>query len=168
MFPYWLLSVWVIIGIKHRRINMNKKNPEILLAFDFGMKRIGVAIGQTITKTARPLDTIQAKEGEPHWKAMTHLIKKWLPDALVVGIPLNMDGTDQPITEQARRFAQQLREQFQLMVYEVDERLTTKAAREKLFEQGGYKALQDGQVDRVAAQLILQNWFADRSDNLNE
>lgn len=138
---------------------MNKKNLKILIAFDFGMKRIGVAVGQTVTQTARPLDTIQAKEGEPNWQAISKLIKKWLPDALVVGIPLNMDGSEQPITLHAKEFAELLREEFGLPVYEVDERLTTKDARERLFAQGGYQALQDGQVDRVAAQLILQNWF---------
>lgn len=138
---------------------MNKNNLKILIAFDFGMKRIGVAVGQTVTQTARPLDTIQAKEGEPNWQAISKLIKKWLPDALVVGIPLNMDGSEQPITLHAKEFAELLREEFGLPVYEVDERLTTKDARERLFAQGGYQALQDGQVDRVAAQLILQNWF---------
>ncbi|SRR5579883_2707223 len=140
---------------------MTTLTPRILIGFDFGMKRIGVAIGQTITQTARPLDTIQAKDGIPHWDAITKLIKKWLPDALVVGIPLNMDGTPQAISQDARQFAQSLRERFHLPVYEEDERLTTKDAREQLFTQGGYKALQDGQVDRVAAQLILQNWFAE-------
>lgn len=144
---------------------MTDKTPRILIAFDFGMKRIGVAIGQTVTQSARPLDTLQAKEGEPNWPAITRLIKKWLPDAIVVGIPLNMDGTDQPISQHARNFAAKLREEYQLPVHEMDERLTTKDARERLFAQGGYKALQDGQVDRVAAQLILQNWFAENSNN---
>jgi putative holliday junction resolvase len=140
----------------------NNKTPKILIGFDFGMKRIGVAVGQTITQTARPLDTIQAKDGVPNWNAVTNLIKKWLPDALVVGIPLNMDGTDQSISHHARQFAQHLREHFSLPVHEIDERLTTKDARERLFAQGGFKALQDGQVDRVAAQLILQNWFVEK------
>lgn len=135
--------------------------PKILIAFDFGMKRIGVAIGQTVTQSARPLDTIQAKEGEPNWQAIDNLIKKWMPDAMVVGIPLNMDGTDQRMSQHARHFAQALRNRYLLPVHEMDERLTTKDAREQLFNQGGYKALQGGQVDRVAAQLILQNWFAD-------
>ena len=141
---------------------MTKLN--ILIGFDFGTKRIGVAIGQTITQTARPLDTIHAKDGIPHWPALDKLIQKWLPDALVVGIPLNMDGTDQRISQQARQFAKVLREHFKLPVYEMDERLTTKAAREYLFNEGGYKALQDGQVDQVAAQLILQNWFIENQD----
>lgn len=144
--------------------NEDNKTAGILIGFDFGMKRIGVAIGQTITQTARPLETIQAKEGVPVWDTITHLIKKWSPNALVVGIPVNMDGTDQSITKQARLFAHQLRERYHLPVHEMDERLTTKDAKERLFTQGGYKALQDGQVDRVAAQLILQNWFAEHSN----
>lgn len=131
------------------------------MGFDFGMKRIGVAIGQTVTHTARPLDTISAKEGIPSWDTIKQLIKKWQPDAFVVGIPLNMDGTDQPMSDNARQFANSLREQFDMDVYEIDERLTTKDAREQLFHQGGFKALQGGQVDQVSAQLILQNWFAD-------
>lgn len=141
---------------------MTKSTPKIIIGFDFGMKRIGVAIGQTVTESARPLDTIMAKEGVPNWNAVTKLIKKWLPDALVVGIPLNMDGSTQEISHHAREFAEWLREKFNLPVYEIDERLTTKDARERLFAEGGYAALQDGQVDRVAAQLILQNWFNEK------
>ncbi len=133
----------------------------ILIGFDFGMKRIGIAVGQTVTQTARPLETIMASRGVPNWHDIAKIIKKWQPDALVVGIPLNMDGTDQPVTLAARQFAQALSKQTQLTVYEMDERLTTKDARERLFAQGGYKALQGGQIDQIAAQLILQNWFAE-------
>lgn len=140
-----------------------KSPPQILLSFDFGMKRIGVAIGQTITKTARPLQTLAAKSGKPNWEELNRLIKKWQPDALVVGIPLNMDGSLQKISTNAQQFAEDLKLRFQLPVYEVDERLTTKDAREKLFAKGGFKALQDGQVDQVAAQLILQNWFIEKT-----
>lgn len=135
--------------------------PKILLAFDFGKKRIGVAVGQTVTQTARPLVTIAAKDGTPDWQTVTPLIKKWQPDALVVGIPLNMDGTDQPLTNDARSFAKKLKDQYNLPVFEMDERLTTKDARERLFNEGGYKALQSGQIDQVAAQIILQNWFVE-------
>ena len=136
---------------------------KILIAFDFGKKRIGTAVGQTVTATARPLTTLQAKEGIPDWQQVSTLIKKWRPDALVVGIPFNMDGTDQPLTLDARAFAKALKDQYNLPVFEMDERLTTKDARERLFAEGGYKALQDGQVDQVAAQLILQNWFESHS-----
>lgn len=140
-------------------------NPKILLAFDFGMKRIGVAVGQSVTETARPLITLSAKDGQPDWDSLTPLIKKWRPDAFVVGIPLNMDGTEQAITQEARLFANALKDQYNLPVFEMDERLTTKDARERLFNEGGYKALQSGQIDQVAAQIILQNWFAERKNN---
>ena len=131
------------------------------MSFDFGKKRIGVAIGQTVTQTARPLVTLNAKDGIPDWQTITPLINKWRPDAIVVGIPLNMDGSEQPITASARTFANTLKAQYNLPVFEMDERLTTKDARERIFSEGGYKALQEGQVDQVAAQLILQNWFAE-------
>jgi len=137
---------------------------KILLGFDFGMKRIGVAVGQTITKSATPLETLQAKNGIPNWILMDKLVKKWVPDAFVVGIPLNMDGTEQPLTQQARQFANSLQTRFDLPIYEMDERLTTKDAKESLFNKGGYKALRDGQVDSIAAQLILQNWFMEHTE----
>lgn len=135
------------------------KNSQILLGFDFGMKRIGVAVGQTITQTARPLMTLKAKQGIPPWETLDKLIKTWQPDALIVGIPLNMDGTEQPLTIAAQRFADSLKQRFNLPVHGIDERLSTKDARERLFAEGGYKALQNGQVDSMAAQLILQNWL---------
>lgn len=134
------------------------KNP-IVLAFDFGTKRIGVAIGQRLTRQARPLVTVGAKNGVPQWEKIAALIKRWQPGALVVGIPLNMDGTEQTLTGLARAFAKCLHERYQLPVFEMDERLTSVAARERLFQEGGFAALQDGQVDSMAAQLILQNWL---------
>ena len=141
------------------------KQFKMVMAFDFGTKRIGIAIGQTITQTARPLATINAKDGVPEWQSLTTLIKKWRPDALIIGIPLNMDGTEQPLTTFARIFANSLKEQYNLPIFEMDERLTTKDARDRIFTEGGYKALQGGQIDQVAAQLILQNWFDENINN---
>jgi len=138
---------------------MTQSTHTVLLGFDFGLKRIGVAVGQTVTQTARPLVTLSAVQGEPQWTKLDNLVKTWQPDGLVLGVPLNMDGTEQPLTHAARRFAQQLHERFKLPVYEMDERLSTKDARERLFAEGGYKALQQGQIDSIAAQLILQNWL---------
>jgi putative Holliday junction resolvase len=138
---------------------MEKNVQKTLLGFDFGMKRIGVAVGQTITRTARPLVTLKTNEGIPQWDVLSKLIKTWQPDALVVGVPLNMDGTEQFLTQAAQKFSESLQQRYGLPVYGIDERLSTKDARERLFNQGGYKALQEGQVDSVAAQLILQNWL---------
>jgi putative Holliday junction resolvase len=143
------------------------KLAKIVLGFDFGMKKIGIAIGQTLTETARPLITLPAKSGEPDWLALTKIIKKWVPQLLIVGIPLNMDGTEQLLTHAARHFALALTKHYQLPIIEMDERLTTQDAKERLFNQGGYKALQGGQIDQVAAQLIIQNWFAEIKKNEN-
>ena len=131
---------------------------------NFGMKRIGIALGQTVTLTARPLQTIAAKDGIPNWDELSKVLKKWQPNALVVGIPLNMDGSEQKVSLNARQFARALQTRFTLPVFETDERLTTKDAKERLFAEGGFKALQDGQVDAVAAQLILQNWLLEQNN----
>lgn len=140
---------------------MNKMDHRILLGFDFGTKRIGVAVGQRVTHAARPLATLNANQGVPQWELVTKLLKSWQPDGLIVGIPLNMDGTEQPITHLARGFAKQLHERYHLPVYEVDERLSTRDARERLFAKGGYKALKKAEIDSIAAQLILQTWLTE-------
>ena len=131
-----------------------------VLAFDFGLARIGVAVGQQITKTATPLNTLKAKEGSPDWNEVEKLIKEWQPKRLVVGEPFNMDSSDQDITLRARKFANRLHGRFGLAVDLFDERLTSTAAREEIFEYGGYKKLKKTQIDSVAAALILESWFA--------
>lgn len=136
-----------------------EKIPEILLGFDFGMKRIGVAVGQTVTKNATPITVVQAKAGIPDWRELEKLIKKWQPDAFVVGIPYNMDNTEQPLTQAARQFAVSLSERFQIPFFEMDERLTSVEVRGRVFEEGGYKALKNTAIDSLAAQLILENWL---------
>ena len=133
---------------------------EILLGFDFGMKRIGVAVGQAITQSATPLTTIHANAGVPDWNSLTKLLQEWKPQALVVGIPLNMDGTDQPITEDAKNFALELKSHFKIPTFGMDERLSTKDARDRVFQAGGYKKLQSTEIDAVAAQLILEHWLS--------
>lgn len=131
----------------------------VVFGFDFGTKRIGLAVGQTTTCTASPLQTLIAKAGVPDWAQLTQLITRWQPRALVIGIPLNMDGTTQPMTDAAKQFAYQLKAQFHLPVYGVDERLTSFAARQALFDQGGYKLLKKQAIDSFAAQLILESWL---------
>src|SRR5438094_4034089 len=114
---------------------MNKTTHTVLLGFDFGMKRIGVAVGQTVTESARPLVTLKTDQGQPPWNDLNKLMKAWQPDALVIGIPLNMDGTEQPLTQSARHFAKQLHDRYQIPIYEMDERLSSKDARERLFQE---------------------------------
>lgn len=136
------------------------------LGFDFGLRRIGVAAGQTFTQTATPLTTLIAIQGEPQWHEVTRLIKTWQPDGLVVGIPLHMNGSEQAITTAARQFAQTLAERYQLPIYESDERLSSASARTELFASGGYKKLQQKPIDSVAAQVILEQWLREYKDKL--
>jgi putative holliday junction resolvase len=135
-----------------------------LLAFDYGTKRIGVAVGQTITTTARPLATLHANNGEPDWNDIASLIKQWQPDALIVGIPLDLDSAEQKITFLAKDFGEKLHQRFELPVYMVDERYSTIEARQMLFDQGGYKKLKRSEVDSWAAKLILEGWFSQKSE----
>lgn len=135
-----------------------------ILAFDFGLARIGVAVGQSITNTANPLPTLFAKEGIPDWTIVEKLIKEWQPKRLLVGEPFNMDNSDQEITLRARKFANRLHGRFGLPVDMIDERLTSAAAREEIFESGGFKKLKKTQIDSIAAALILESWLLQQAN----
>jgi len=131
-----------------------------VIGFDFGTHSIGVAIGQTLTGTASPLSALKAKDGQPNWELVSKLFAEWQPDIVVVGLPLNMDGTEQPLTDLARKFANRIHGRFGIHVVLQDERLTTAAAKEDLFSRGGYKQLQKGKVDSAAAQLIVEDYLS--------
>lgn len=131
-----------------------------LLGFDFGTHNIGIAVGQTITGTASPLPALKAKDGQPDWTKVERIIAEWQPKLLVVGLPLNMDGSEQPLTDLARKFANRLHGRFGLPVELQDERLTTVAAKEELFARGGYRELSKDKIDSAAAQLILEDYLA--------
>ncbi|QIZ77157.1 Holliday junction resolvase RuvX [Ferrimonas lipolytica] len=130
-----------------------------LLGFDFGTKSIGVAVGQTITGTARPLIGIKARDGIPQWEQIEAIIKEWQPDKLVVGLPLNMDGTEQEVTRLAKKFAGRLFGRYGVETITHDERLTTVDAKADLFARGGYKSLTKGAVDAQSAAVILESYF---------
>lgn len=137
---------------------MTAARPRTLLAFDFGLKRIGVAVGQTQTRSANPLQTVAVTRERPDWPAIAKLIETWTPDALVVGLPLNMDGSEQQMTHRAKRFGRQLEGRFGMPVHLVDERLSTREARNRLQLDGRA----DQGADPVAAQIILEDWFSGR------
>ena len=130
-----------------------------VLGFDYGTRRIGVAVGDTLTRTARPLTTLSGHGGNPDWKALQELLEEWRPHTLLVGLPLQMDGTPQPMTRAARRFANRLRERFGLPVEHVDERLSSREAEQILDETIGPGRYDKGAIDQLAAQLILQSWL---------
>lgn len=128
------------------------ENALTLLGLDYGRKRIGVAVGQTVTRTASPLTVLNVVKRRPDWDALSRLIRSWRPDALVVGLPLRMDGKEQPLTGDARRFMRQLQGRYGLPVYGVDERLSTSEAR-------GWDRARRAALDAVAAQVILEAWL---------
>jgi len=131
----------------------------IFLAFDYGTKNTGVAVGQKITKSATVLAPLLTKNTIPPWDKIDDLIRNWQPYALIVGVPHKFDGSDLKVTKLAKNFIEQLKNRYKLPVYAVEELLTTKAAREEIFKRGGYKALQNESVDSQAAKIILEDWM---------
>jgi putative Holliday junction resolvase len=130
-----------------------------VLAFDFGTRRVGVALGNTLMRVARPLRTIDAEANAPRFAAIAALVKEWQPCLLVVGRPTHSDGTEHEMTARAERFARQLEGRFELPVRCCDERYTTLAAGAVLADAGVGGAARREVRDAVAAQLILQSFF---------
>ncbi len=140
---------------------MTNKTLTTVLGFDFGTRNIGVASGQVITRTATALPSLKARDGIPDWQQIEALIDEWRPDAIVVGIPLNMDGTESEMSRRARKFGNRLHGRWGLPFYPADERLTSFEAKEwagRLGHKGHYGA---NPVDAMAAQIILETWLND-------
>ncbi|MCL9780901.1 Holliday junction resolvase RuvX [Vibrio sp. S4M6] len=136
-----------------------------IMAFDYGTKSIGSAIGQEITGTASPLKAFQAKDGIPNWDDIEAQLKEWQPDLVVVGLPTDLHGKAlADITPRAKKFANRLHGRFGVAVELHDERLSTTEARSELFARGGYKALSKGNVDCQSAVVILESWFEHQWD----
>ena len=125
--------------------------PDFIMAFDFGTTRVGVAIGQRITGTATPLSVIAARDGIPDWVVIDRLVEEWQPEELVVGLPINMDGTESDMSVAAEKFSRRLHGRYHKPVHLMDERLSTFEARS--FDE-------PEQVDAIAARLILESWLA--------
>jgi putative Holliday junction resolvase len=130
-----------------------------LLAFDFGTRRIGVAIGNTVSGTARPLTTLHGEKNEQRFAAIATLIEEWKPAALVVGLACNDDGTPHEMTRLCQRFANRLKGRFNLPTILVDERYTSAAASSELEAAGIHGIKQKPLLDQYAARQILQAYF---------
>jgi putative Holliday junction resolvase len=130
----------------------------VLLAFDYGTHKIGVAVGQSLTGTATALDTLGMVNRKPDWQRIEKLLAEWQPDALVVGLPFEMTGREADNAPGAKRFARQLNGRFHIPVHMADERLTSREAWATL----GSRANRDPtRVDAYAAKLILETWLSD-------
>lgn len=132
---------------------------QAVLAFDFGEKRIGVAVGDMELGIAHPLQTISGDSNEARFAAIAAVIAEWQPARLVVGLPMHLDGTEHELTRLSRRFARRLEGRFGLPAVMVDERLTSAEASQSLNEMGVRGRSQKAVLDQVAAQRILQSFF---------
>jgi putative holliday junction resolvase len=140
----------------------DSKKHLTLIAFDYGLRQIGVAHGQTLTATAEGIDIIKATDGVPNWDNVKTLLNEWKPNLLLVGLPLNMDGSESELSRLARKFARRLQGRFNLEVFMVDERLTSHDAKLSIREAGfGKKSskIDLTKIDHLAATLILQSWL---------
>lgn len=135
-----------------------------VMAFDFGLRRIGVAVGQEMLGTASPVTMIGARDGIPRWDEVEALIADWKPDFFVVGLPLNMDGSESEMCRRARKFARRLHGMYHRDYAMMDERLTSFAAKSAIVEREGGRDFGVKGVDDLAAVLILEGWFLQQRD----
>ncbi|MEA3251407.1 MAG: Holliday junction resolvase RuvX [Pseudomonadota bacterium] len=132
----------------------------LVLAFDFGTRRIGVAVGNELIRRATALDPLPARDGIPDWNVVTRLVEEWQPDLFVVGLPLNMDDSESDMSRRARKFGKRLYGRYGTPCEMADERGSTREAKaiaRGLGHRGNYR---EESVDGLAAQLILESWFA--------
>jgi putative holliday junction resolvase len=145
---------------------LERAYPDVIgtiLAFDFGEKRIGVAVGETTLKLAHPLTTISAEENAAKFAQISTLIQEWRAQLLVVGLPMHLNGDAHLLTHLAKKFAQRLEGRFNLPVVMVDERLTSAEAAQTLKESGITGIAQKAMLDQMAAKTILQSYFDNMS-----
>jgi putative Holliday junction resolvase len=135
------------------------------MAFDFGTRRIGVAVGQELLGSGQPVALIPARDGIPDWQQIESLLEEWRPDLVVVGLPLNMDDTENDMCARARKFGKRLHGRYHLPVEMVDERLTSFEAKGEVMAAGGSRDFGRHGVDDRAAVLILETWFGQREND---
>ncbi|HET8701147.1 MAG TPA: Holliday junction resolvase RuvX [Nitrococcus sp.] len=143
-------------------------SAQIYLGFDYGWRRLGIAVGEGLTGSAHPVTTLTCRQGRPDWKLLAEIIETWQPAALVVGIPRHADGSASKTTLRAAAFAQELEQRWNLPTHRVDERLSSHEARTRLQEAAGRRlrgASGKALVDRLAAQIILQTWLNEQGQS---
>lgn len=130
-----------------------------VIGFDLGTVYTGVAVGQTVTGQANPLRALKSKQGKPDWLSIESLINTWQPQKLIVGLPTQLDGSDDEMTAAAKKFSRQLEGRFHIDAILVDERLTTREAYDISIESGEFKDKQ--QIDSISAALLTESWLRD-------
>ncbi|WP_153634088.1 Holliday junction resolvase RuvX [Marinobacter salsuginis] len=138
---------------------MPETNSRRIMAFDFGTRRIGVAVGQELLGSGQPVALVPARDGIPDWQQIESLLEEWRPDLVVVGLPLNMDDTENDMCARARKFGKRLHGRYHVPVEMVDERLTSFEAKGEVMAAGGSRDFGRHGVDDRAAVLILETFF---------
>lgn len=140
---------------------------ETWLAFDYGLRRIGAAVGQSLTVTATPLPAVASRDGQPDWRAISALVEQWHPSALLVGMPHSMAGERHELAPRVERFCRQLEGRYGLPVQTIDERLSSREAESRLREarrQGRRRPVRKEEIDSLAAAILLESWFSGAND----
>ena len=141
--------------------------PQIVLAFDFGRRRIGVACGDTVSRSASALEAVPADDAGPRWEVIAALMRDWQPDMAVVGLPYNVDGSDSAMTAAAREFAADLGQRYRLQIALVDERYSSREAEARLKSARASglrrRRVAKADVDAAAACIILERWFTEET-----
>lgn len=135
--------------------------PHMIMAFDFGTQKMGMAVGQSLIESSNPLALFPMRDGIPNWDNLLKIVKQYQPNLFLVGLPLNMDDTESELSARARKFARRLRHQTNIETLMVDERLTTREARDELEH---YQATGRGKnisADSMAAALFIESWYRD-------
>ena len=130
----------------------------VIMAFDYGLRNIGIAIGQNITKSASTFYAIKAKEGEPDWIKLDSIVKEWEPALFIVGDPFNMDGTKSEFQKRISQFSTKLKNRYKIRLHMMDERLTTKEAKERIKTESS-ELKKSTNKHSISAQIILEDWF---------
>ena len=135
----------------------------VIVAFDFGLKHIGMAVGQEITNTAQTFYSLKAESGEPNWDELDIIVRDWQPKLFVVGNPINMDGSDRDIKEKSDKFSNLIRQRYNIPVELMDERLSTREARERMKSDSVHFVEASADTHQISAQIILESWFREKS-----
>ena len=135
--------------------------PQTIMAFDFGTQKMGMSVGQSLIASANPLPLFPMKDGIPNWDELLKIVKSHQPNLFLVGLPLNMDDSESELSARARKFARRLRHQTNIQTWMVDERLTTREAREELESYQSKGQAKRLSADSFAAALLIQSWYRD-------
>ncbi|MBB6519897.1 Holliday junction resolvase RuvX [Pseudoteredinibacter isoporae] len=135
-------------------------NIKTVLAFDYGLRNIGLAQGNRLSNTSQELKPLKAKDGTPNWDEIKKILEEWQPDLVVVGLPLNMDDSESELSKRARKFANRLHGRFGVAIEMMDERLSSFEAKEEASERGQLGNYSKQPIDSIAARLILESWLA--------